>query len=264
LGNLGEDAGSSFAGAGTEGDDADDVIGATSVGADERTARVTHASGPVLAGLAESDDVLGKAAVFSQKLFGAPDSSGDLLKTVGESLWITPDQSPSGKDAVLGSTVVLARGRHASGSGVGAVEIDGLRELQKGDVVVELCADVVFLVNVDLGDSEVLLCAIEFQQLMLADANGVGPGVLAMSEAVSGAKNVLLSDQGSAADVTIHSEAKGDLPREFAVTSVFAVDDTASGAFLTALLEGRSGGNQHQEQANRLHRDFLSPSLPRK
>ena len=57
---------------------------------------------------------------------------------------------------------------------VGAVEVDGGSKLQKGDVVVELSADVVFLVNVDLGDSEVLLCAIEFQQLMLADANGVG------------------------------------------------------------------------------------------
>ena len=78
LRNLGEDAGSSGAGARTEGDDADDIVGAAAVGADEGAARVTHAGGPALAGLAESDNVLGKLAVLFQKLLGAPDSAGDL------------------------------------------------------------------------------------------------------------------------------------------------------------------------------------------
>jgi len=178
LRNLGEDAGSSGAGAGTEGDDADDIVGAAAVGADEGAARVTHAGGPALAGLAESDNVLGKLAVLFQKLLGAPDSAGDLLETVSESLRITLDQSPSGEDAVLGSTVVLARGRHASGSSVGAVEVDGGSKLQKGDVVVELSADVVFLVDMDLGDSEVFLGAIRSLQVMFADTDGVGSGVL--------------------------------------------------------------------------------------
>jgi len=255
LGNFGEDAGFSGAGAGTEGDDTDDVIGAMSVGADEGAARVTHAGGPA-PGLAESDNVLGKSAVLSQKLLGAPDSTGHLLETVGESLRITLDQSPSGEDAVLGSTVVLASGRQASGSSVGALEIDGVFKLQKGDVVVELSADVVSLVDMDLGDSKVFLGAIMSFQVMFADTDGVGHRVLGLSKAVSSAKNVLISDQGSTADMTVHSKAKGDLPRELARASVFAVDDTASGAFLTALLEGRGGGNQHQEQANGLHCDF--------
>ena len=50
-----------------------------------------------------------------------------------------------------------------------------------------------------------------------------------------------LSDQGSTADMTIHSKAKGDLPWELARASVLAVDDTASGAFLTALCNCRVG-----------------------
>jgi len=74
---------------------------------------------------------------------------------------------------------------------------------------------------------------------------------------VSSAENVLVSDQGSTADVAaVHSKAEGDLPRELAMPSVIAVDDTASGTFLSALLEGRGGGNQHQEQANGLHCDI--------
>ena len=35
--------------------------------------------------------------------------------------------------------------------------------------------------------------------------------------------------------MSVSSEAKGDLPREFAVSGVDAVDDTAAGALLAAL-----------------------------
>ena len=54
---------------------------------------------------------------------------------------------------------------------VGAVEVDGGSKLQKGDVVVELSADVVFLVDMDLGDSEVFLGAIRSLQVMFADTD---------------------------------------------------------------------------------------------
>ena len=78
LRNLGEDAGFARAGAGTEGDDTDDIVGAAAVGADEGAAGVTHAGGPALAGFTESDNVVGKAPVLSEELAGAPDFAGDL------------------------------------------------------------------------------------------------------------------------------------------------------------------------------------------
>jgi len=256
LGNLGEDAGFARAGAGTEGDDTDDIVGAAAVGADEGAARVTHAGGPALAGFTESDNVVGKAPVLSEELAGAPDFAGDLLETVGEGLRVTLDQSPSGEHAVLVSTVVLAGGGHASGSSVGSREVDGLSELHEGDVVVELFGAVVALVDMDLGDSEVFLGAITSLQVPFSNTDGVGGGVLGLSEAVSSAENVLVSDEGTTANVTVSSEAKGDLPGELAVASVNAVDDTASAAFLSALLVSRSGGDQHQEQTNGLHFDL--------
>ena len=39
-----------------------------------------------------------------------------LLETISEGLRVTLDQAPSREHAVLGSTVVLASGRHAGGS----------------------------------------------------------------------------------------------------------------------------------------------------
>ena len=57
--------------------------------------------------------------------------------------------------------------------------------------------------------------------------------------------------------MSVSSEAKGDLPRELAVSGVDAVDDTAAGALLAALLESRGGGNQKQDQTkSRLHSHF--------
>ena len=77
LGDLGEDAGFAGAGAGSEGDNADNVVSAGSVVADEGSAGVTHAGGP-FAGFAEADNVVGKAVVLAEELTGAPDSAGDL------------------------------------------------------------------------------------------------------------------------------------------------------------------------------------------
>jgi len=253
LGNLGEDAGFARAGAGTEGDDTDDIVGAAAVGADEGAAGVTHAGGPALAGFTESDNVVGKAPVLSEELAGAPDFAGDLLETVGEGLRVTLDQSPSGEHAVLVSTVVLAGGGHASGSSVRAGEVDGLSELHEGDVVVELLGAVVALVDMDLGDSHVLLGAVTSLQVPFSNTDGVSGGVLGLSEAVSSAEDVLVSDEGTTADVSVTTEAKGDLPGELAMAGVDAVDDTAAAAFLSALLVGRSGGDERQEQANGLH-----------
>jgi len=68
---------------------------------------------------------------------------------------------------------------------------------------------------------------------------------------VSGAKNVLVSDESTSADMSISAEAKGDLPGELSVSGINAVNNTASGSLLTALLESRSGGDQkHDERAN--------------
>jgi len=255
-GNFGEDTGFSVAGAGSEGDDTDDVVVAAVALADEGSAGVTHAGGPLVR-LTESDDVVGKAPVIlTGELAGTPDSAGDLLETIGEGLGVTSDQSPSGEDAVLVSTVVFASGRHASGSSVGAAEADGVGELKEGDIVVELLRSVVALVDMDFGNGKVFLSAISSLQVPFSNTDGVSAGVLGLSEAVSSAEDVLVSDEGTAANVTVSSEAKGDLPGELAVASVDAVDDTASAAFLAALLVGRSGGDQHQEQANGLHFDF--------
>ena len=57
--------------------------------------------------------------------------------------------------------------------------------------------------------------------------------------------------------MSVSSESEGDLPGELAVAGVDAVDDTAAGALLAALLESRGGGNQKQDQTkSRLHSDF--------
>merc|ERR1712198_79629 len=123
--DFGEDAGFAGAGAGSKRNNADDVVGAGTVGADEGSAGVAHAGRPALAGFAKADDVIGKAPVLSQKLAGTPDSAGDLLETISEGLRVTLDQAPSREHAVLGSTVVLASWSQAGGSSVGAREVDG-------------------------------------------------------------------------------------------------------------------------------------------
>merc|ERR1712126_620217 len=216
--DFGEDAGFAGAGAGSERSNADDVVRAGTVGADEGSAGVAHAGRPALAGFAKADDVIGKAPVLSQKLAGTPDSAGDLLETISEGLRVTLDQAPSREHAVLGSTVVLASGSQAGGSSVGAREVDGLSELHEGDVV-ELFGAVVALVDMDLGDSEVFLGAITSLQVPFSNTDGVGGGVLGLSEAVSSAEDVLVSDEGTTANVTVSSEAKGDLSGELAVAS---------------------------------------------
>ena len=54
---------------------------------------------------------------------------------------------------------------------VGAGEVNGLGELHEGDVVVELFGAVVALVDVDLGDLEVLLGAITSLQVPFTNAD---------------------------------------------------------------------------------------------
>jgi len=255
LRDFGEDAGFAGAGAGSEGDNADNVVSAGSVVADEGSAGVTHAGGP-FAGFAETDNVVGKAVVLAEELTGTPDSAGDLLETVGEGLGPTFDQSPSGEDAVLAATVVFAFSGQASGASVGAVEVDGGGELHEGDVVVELFAFVVSFVDMDLGDSVVFLGAITSLQVPFAGADGVSAGVLGLSEAVSGAEDVLVSNEGSTADVAVSSEAEGDLPGELAVAGINTIDDAAARALLAASLESRCGGDQSEENTNSLHYDL--------
>jgi len=250
--NFGEDTGFSVAGAGSEGDDTDDVVVTAVALADEGSAGVTHAGGPPVR-LTESDDVVGKASVLTEELVGTPDSAGDLLETIGEGLGVTSDQSPSGEDAVLVSTVVFASGRHASGSSVGAAEADGVGELKEGDIVVELLRSVVALVDMDFGNGKVFLSAISSLQVPFSNTDGVRAGVLGLSEAVSSAEDVLVSDEGATADVTVATKAEGDLPGELAVAGIHAVDDTAATALHTALLNSSGGGDQSKDQSKDLH-----------
>jgi len=157
----------------------------------------------------------------------------------------------------LGSAVVLASRRQASGAGVRSGEVHRLGQLHEGNIVVELFGAVVSLVDVDFGDGVVFFGSILRLQVPFTDADRVGSGVFGLSEAMGGAEDVLVSDECSAADVSVSAEAEGDLPGEFAVTGVDAVDDATSAALLAALLEGRGGGNQQQDQTkSRLHSDF--------
>jgi len=211
FGDFGEDAWLAGAGAGSEGDDADDVVGAGSVVADEGSAGVAHAGGPAT-GLAEADDVVGKLVVLAEELTSAPDSAGDLLETIGEGLRVTSDQSPSGEDAVLATAVVLVSGGHAGGASIRSGEVDWAGELHEGDVVVELFGTIVALVNVDLRDGKVLLGTVLSLQVVLANANGVGAGVLSLAEAMGSAEDVLVSNESSTANVSVSSETEGDLP----------------------------------------------------
>jgi len=252
LGDFGEDAGLSRAGARSERHDSDDIIGARTVGADEGSAGVSHAGRP-FAGLAESNNVVGKAVVLSPQLRSAPDAAGDLLELIGEGLRVTSDQSPSGEHAVLVVAVVLASSGQASGSSIRSGEVDWFGELHESDVVVELFWVVVSLVNVDLGNVHVNFGAITSLQLPLAGTDFVHAGVLGLSEAMGSAENVLVSDEGSSANVSVSSETEGDLPRELAVSGINTVDDTAPTSLLAASFKSRCGGDQNQKQADSLH-----------
>ena len=66
-----------------------------------------------------------------------------------------------------------------------------------------------------------------------------------------------ISDESSTTDVSVSSEAEGDLPGELTMTSVPANGDARCAALLAALLKCRGGDNQKQDQAqSRLHSDF--------
>jgi len=255
LRDFGEDAGFAVARAGSKGDNANYIVSAISIVADKGSAGVTHAGGPN-AGFSKTNNVVRKAVVLAEEIRGTPDSAGDLLETVGEDLGITFDQSPSGENAVFGATVVFSNSGQAGGASVGAIHVDGSSELQEGDVVVELFALVVLFVDMDLGDSVVFLGAITSLQVPFAGADGVSAGVLGLSEAVSGAEDVLVSNEGSTADVAVSSEAEGDLPGELAVAGINTIDDAAARALLAASLESRCGGDQSEENTNSLHYDL--------
>jgi len=156
-GDLREDAGSTFASSGAERNDADDVISAFLIGADERTAGIAHASRPLVR-LAKPNNVWRQErSIFSSQIFLSPDFAFNLLKLVGQSLRISFDESPSGQDAVLVTAIIIGGLWHASGTCIGSDEVDGLLQLQQGDVVRELLGRVVVFVNVDLFNSEVIL-----------------------------------------------------------------------------------------------------------
>merc|ERR1712002_995838 len=118
------------------------------------------------------------------------------------------------------------------------------------------CLGELYLSCVDFRDSVVFFRAISSLQMPFSDTDRVSVGILGLSKAVSGAEDMLLSDEGSATDVSISSEAKGDLPGEFAVAGINTIDDTATSSLFSARLKSRGGGDQDEEQANNLHRDF--------
>jgi len=254
LRDLGEDAGFAGASSGSERDDTDDVIGTAAVGADEGTAGVSHAGRPS-ANFTESDNVVWKRPVLTTESRSGPDLSGDLLETVGKELRVTSYQAPSREHALLVSAVVLALSGQASGSSIRSGEVDWFGELHEGDIVVELFWAVVAFVNMNLGNSEVFLGPVAALQVVFANTDGVTAGILGLTEAMGGAEDVLVSDEGSTANVSVSWDAEGDLPWEFAVTGIDTTDDTASTSLLSALLESRGGGDQNQKQADGLHLD---------
>jgi len=80
----------------------------------------------------------------------------------------------------------------------------------------------------DLGDSKVNLGVIIFLQVPFTDTDFVCGEVLAFIEAVGSAEDILISNEGTTADVSViikRSEAKRDLPGELAMASIKAVDD---------------------------------------
>jgi len=192
-----------------------------------------------LAGLSESNNVIGKGPILSGKSFGGPDLAGDLLKTIGKGLRITLNQSPARQHAVLGGTVVLASRGQTGGSGIRSVEVDGFSELHESDVVVELLGVVVRLVDVEFRELVVVLSSVGSLQVPFADADRVGGRIFSLSKAVSSAKDPLVSNEGATADVSVTAETEGNLPREFTVTSIDTVDDTATGSLLATLGIGR-------------------------
>jgi len=255
LRDFGEDAGFAGAGAGSKRNNADNVERAKIVSANKRSTGVTHAGRP-FAGFTKTDNVVRKAVVLAEELTGTPDSASDLLELVSEGLGPTFDQSPSGEDAVLGAAVVLGGSRQASGASIGGVEVDGGGEFHESDVIVELFAHVVSVVDMELGHFVVFLGAIISLQLPFADADGVSAWVLGLSEAVGGAEDPLVSNEGSAADMAVSSKAEGDLPGELAMASRNTTDDAAASSLLAASLESRCGGDQSEENTNSLHYDL--------
>ena len=187
--DFGEDAGFAGAGAGNEGTDPYDVIAAP-VGADEGSTKVGKAGRP-FARFAESDHMVGKRRVLTLESAGGPDLAGDLLETVGESLRVAFDQTPTREHAVLSSTIVLASRRQACGAGIGSGEVDRFGQLYEGDIIVELL-EAEFLVDMDFRDGVDFFGSILRSQVPFTNVNRVDSGIQAVSKATGGAEDILL------------------------------------------------------------------------
>jgi len=264
VGDFGEDAGGSGAGASAPGDDAHDVeLAGLGLGwADEGTAGVAHASRA--AHRTESDhtgpDHLGPTGL---QVRVRPDLALKLLKGVGH-VSRRLDETPAGEPTSFGAVVVVSFVGHAGGAGVSGGEVNVFGQLDQSHVVLNLVGSVEFRVNDDLLDLDVFFGSVVIVLVPFSDADAEFGGVLGHTEAVSGAKDPAGSDEGTSANVLFlvvegGSVSERNLPWKFSVGSWETVDDTASGSLQTALLERQSGRHEGGQDDQNLH--FLCLSL---
>jgi len=255
VGNFGEDSRLSLAGAGSPGNNSDNVeLSGLGFGwADERAAGISHASRGVVG--TESDHTrLNHIGPTGLQVGIGPDLALKLLELVGHVSWWS-DKTPTGKPASLGAMVVFASVGHASGAGVRSREVNVFGQLDQSDVMLDGVGLVKFGVDDDLGNGDINFGAVIVSLVPFANANSEVGGSLRLSEAVSSAEDPARGDQSTSANMLFLEESEGgksegDLPRELAVSGGKPIDDAASGSLLAAGLEGGGAshdGDQHDQ-----------------
>jgi len=224
LGDFGKDARFSGAFSGTERDDADDRAAAS-----QRTAGITHASGPS-SWLTEDDGSRGLvSSPFSLSFRPSPNLTAHLLQLVSQGFGMSSDETPTGQSASL-AAVIGSSGRQGGKPDISAAGCWS-SQLQESDVVLELLRAVELGVNVDCGDGEISLASIVGLQVPFTNANSVRGRAPGTSEAVSGAEDPSAGDEGSTTNVLSAAPAhhsQRNLVRELAMTSWLSTDDVVT------------------------------------
>jgi len=171
------------------------------------------------------------------------------LSTAGES-------SPAGD--LEGSGFLLIGGGQRDGIAVG-VEVQGLLELDEGDVV-EVSAGVVLGVDDDLrGSADLLVRALDGSAVLAAhDAHAAGVVVQAL-DAMRGREDGVWANHRAPTDVRARGPTEGDLVRELTLTGWRTADDTTtSGDPGEGPGQGGGGGNEESKNQELHHSGYPS------
>merc|ERR1719334_2242035 len=211
VGDFGENAGESLAFAVAPRNNADDVEKALLVAANQRTAGVSHAGGDGVS--AEANHArLDQISPGGLQVGVGKDGAVGFLElgwrdnTAGDSLH---GETPAGEPAVLSAVVIVGLLGHAGQSSVRTAQVHFSLQLDQSDVVLNLMGSVEVFVDDDLLNIEGLFSSVAAKDVPFTSFDRVFGGSLGLPEAMSGAENPVLGDQGATANVLFGNEEEG-------------------------------------------------------